>query len=292
MKHLKTAINQATKNLPKMDDVNNRVILDCVSTFINNVDTMHMFYLLHGIDKISSTTIVDGRTKHHIHDEVVNNNSILNLPFKNCWFEFPRGFARMNINLTNTPMQNFVLFGMHVYEESPEVHKVTCFGVATIHPANKIKPFCFQAAILHNGTLTDENDKLDVSANLCVYVYRCIRDILNSLSKTTMHTIENVDGIKEIIRGTGKTRTIRYKPSHVIYLCSKKELEQHAPNVLKRVVHKPEYAYEVMGHWRKLVQEHYLGKDRSGEYNQEGWTWVVPHVRGEGEVMKKIRIVK
>jgi hypothetical protein len=50
------------------------------------------------------------------------------------------------------------------------------------------------------------------------------------------------------------------------------------------------HRFEVRGHWRSNKG---LGKDRNGEYNVEGFTWVVPHVKGSIDLplIKKSRIV-
>jgi hypothetical protein len=49
------------------------------------------------------------------------------------------------------------------------------------------------------------------------------------------------------------------------------------------------HSWECIGHWRKCFA---IGKDRDGEYNQIGKTWVNPCVKGKGELVKKIRVVK
>lgn len=49
------------------------------------------------------------------------------------------------------------------------------------------------------------------------------------------------------------------------------------------------HSWECMGHWRICKA---VGKDREGTYNQIGRTWVKPCIKGNGELIKKIRIVK
>lgn len=43
-----------------------------------------------------------------------------------------------------------------------------------------------------------------------------------------------------------------------------------------------------MGHWRKL-DDNSVGKDRQGLRGVAGYTWVIPHKQGEGELFKKSR---
>lgn len=47
------------------------------------------------------------------------------------------------------------------------------------------------------------------------------------------------------------------------------------------------HSWEVMGHWRIAKG---IGKGRDGNYDQLNRTWVLPHVKGEGDLVKKTRI--
>lgn len=48
------------------------------------------------------------------------------------------------------------------------------------------------------------------------------------------------------------------------------------------------HAFSVRGHWCRIQT---IGKNREGKYIVSGFTFVREHVRGEGELVKKIRIV-
>ena len=52
-----------------------------------------------------------------------------------------------------------------------------------------------------------------------------------------------------------------------------------------------DHSFKVIGHWRR-ISPHTYGKNRQGEYVVTGMTWVKEHTRGEGELIKKIRVVK
>jgi hypothetical protein len=52
-----------------------------------------------------------------------------------------------------------------------------------------------------------------------------------------------------------------------------------------------DHSFKVIGHWRK-ISPHTYGKNRNGEYVVTGMTWVKEHTRGEGDLIKKIRVVK
>ena len=51
------------------------------------------------------------------------------------------------------------------------------------------------------------------------------------------------------------------------------------------------YSFHVRGHWRRIDEKTY-GKDRNGNYNVAGYTWVNEYMKGEGELVKRIRVIK
>lgn len=52
-----------------------------------------------------------------------------------------------------------------------------------------------------------------------------------------------------------------------------------------------DHSFKVRSHWRRINPKS-LGKNRQGEYIVKGMTFVKEHIRGEGELMKKVRVVK
>ena len=52
-----------------------------------------------------------------------------------------------------------------------------------------------------------------------------------------------------------------------------------------------DHSFKVIGHYRR-INENSLGKTRNGDRTLKGITWVKEHVRGEGDLVKRIRIVK
>ena len=85
--------------------------------------------------------------------------------------------------------------------------------------------------------------------------------------------------------GTGADRT-KVKINHIVRVMLKSERKVYE-RAAGRVVdwsHK----WEVMGHWRKVDG---IGKDRDGAYTVRGQTWVSPHTKGKGNLVKKSRVV-
>jgi hypothetical protein len=96
---------------------------------------------------------------------------------------------------------------------------------------------------------------------------------------------------KNTIMGTqevkSRTRAGQEKVIPLVYITNKKYLnkskETHSQVIDWR------HSWEVIGHWRKISS---IGKNREGEYCEIGRTWVNPSVRGEGELIQKIRVIK
>ena len=88
--------------------------------------------------------------------------------------------------------------------------------------------------------------------------------------------IKNKD--KRFIKFKGISHVAKYKQGKVIY----------DPSLVSSI----EWTYStlVSGHWRKIDG---IGKDREGMYNQEGFTWVIPHQRNKDLPHREnIRVMK
>ena len=145
------------------------------------------------------------------------------------------------------------------------------------------------------GVQSVEMQPFDIENPYCRHgqenLIKAVFSVLNRFEKTKITYLSNTEGFQERGRVNGEFTKIKYKPSDVIYLSGIRELKKRNPELSHRIISKPAYAYEVMGHWRK-VDNQTIGKDREGKREVHGYTWVVPHTRGEGELFKKTRILK
>ena len=79
----------------------------------------------------------------------------------------------------------------------------------------------------------------------------------------------------------------------IYYVMDKRE--EKNPVTFKRI--KPlgscafDHSFRVRGHWRHIGEKTY-GKDRNGVYNVLSYTWVKEHVKGEGDLVQKVRVLK
>ena len=215
-------------------------------------------------------------------------------PFQNCWFEFTPPFDDNKSEVVKDLKNKIEINDMVAIEAT-----ITGFGLFEITPETYI---CI-VILKDHARLKDEPDyKLGETDCMAVFpfsfenigklpphYYDLIKATLSRLDRSKFHYVQNSQEIRERGRIDKQLIKIKYKPSDVIYLSDLRTLKKDYPEVAKRIINKPAYAYEVSGHWRKC--EGTIGKDRNGLRGVNGYTWVIPHVRGEGEIFKKSRIL-
>jgi hypothetical protein len=87
--------------------------------------------------------------------------------------------------------------------------------------------------------------------------------------------------------------TIKIPQRPIYYILGEKQEDVTPKYKSIRPVGNLEYSFtfKVRGHWRH-INEGTLGKDRNGNYNVHGYTWVTEYTKGEGELAKRIRVIK
>lgn len=217
------------------------------------------------------------------------------LPFQNCWFEFTPAFDNTESEILSDLKSKIAPDDMFKMSDT-----IIGFGMFEICPENYVCIF-----ISNNKATTKDEEKFELGETERISVFPfsfeakkevmpsryidLIKATLSRLDRSKLHYVQNNQEIKERGRIDRKLVKIKYKPSDVIYLSDLRTIKKDFPEVVKRIINKHAYAYEVAGHWRKC--EGTIGKDRNGLRGVNGYTWVVPHVRGEGEVFKKSRIL-
>ena len=117
--------------------------------------------------------------------------------------------------------------------------------------------------------------------------------IINSLNKHKVYSETKANEKTEYFRRKGKP-TLKVNNRPLYYVLEPKDTESE-----KKVVHRASntcrielnHSFKVRGHWRKIDPQSY-GKNRNGEYVVIGHTWVRDHVKGTGEMVKKLRVIK
>lgn len=228
--------------------------------------------------------------------EAENFNDKTCPPFTNCWFDFMpeiedteseiHQHLREQLGLADYCYVKTFVKGVGLFEVSPTSYLTVFVTKEYIYDRKDDKKIGMTDRMNLFAYSLGEN-----KGNIPAFYDNIIKATLSRIRRTKITYVENDIGFT--VRGRiGREFTkIKYKPSDVIYVATAAKIKKLCPTAAERIVKKPAYAYEVMGHWRKL-DDNSVGKDRQGLRGVAGYTWVIPHKRGEGELFKKSRIIK
>jgi hypothetical protein len=196
--------------------------------------------------------------------EIEDANQKIDLPFECCSFENIDGsplFTHFHNN--GEELECLVLM---IREYSPKKYR-----------ALSLERRIYQGEICRSLIAWVQNeDKEDAPNGLNSTLHK----ILNALNKSKLGVQSVSDRIK-----IGKNKEI-HKIKTVVRVVPKKNFD---PSIYSSKIDWS-HRWEVMGHWRKIDG---IGKDREGNYNTRGFTWIIPHVRGpeDKKIVKKIRVI-
>ena len=290
--------------------------LDSVKDMMTGIGDTHYFVMpeLHPSDD-EFESFLDKHLKY-IGLDGVNIPETMDLPFKRCFFQCAQnditygstftynemselvtnfdkeGFSKMlkerhNLTMDDTLNEVKVDFNnIYVYEVEPKyIRVVSVVNVDNIHllPIS----FSFKDGKLGIGKSAFGNFYEQMVIDTALSVIK----ILETLNHKSWTVVSNDTPVKVKSRVGRNLTKYKYKPSNIVYVTTEQKFRTAHPELSHKIINKPNYAYEVRGHWRRL-QYSQIGKDREGLRGVKGFTWVTPFIKGEGEVMKKIRIVK
>lgn len=187
----------------------------------------------------------------------------IDIPFRTCSFEL----IERNATFFNMPSVNGLTSYpacIWVHEEDPENYLIAALGWSEAGPTFEI---------WHEGPLSKGRD------SLMPYVREICRHVaLGKLGqqKASHHRVR-------VGFGQNK-RTVRV--SQIVHVVPKTESGEAVGIGGAKI--NWSHRWEVRGHWRKIDG---IGKDRDNQYQVAGWTWVTPHIKGEGVLVKKTRLV-
>lgn len=217
------------------------------------------------------------------------------LPFKFCLVSFKKSYF-----LKNIVKEHISYTADCVYFEESNPSTVGAVVLVRKFDGYSEQYFPIQLGYV-NGEIT-LNEKFysfldnQTSRELILSLRLLLKDVLLELCTRKYVYVENTEKIDVKFRDktTRKLNRVKYRPKMIIYISDKKTFKNEHPELSGRIISKPSFAYECMGHWRRLHNQDSLGKNREGEYLVEGFTWVIPHVRcaDRGEVVKKIRVIR
>lgn len=254
-------------------------------------------------------------------------SSNLGLPFNTCYFDF----SCMNDKDTyTTPLGIFVTeiepnnFVLQVLQDMPVTSREELDSVMKKELAQQGSLSKLYGSDLYNDiidsmlkdspiVMTEYSVKIDIqtgevessvltdpTSNVIGYKYdeKPIKErvvatfvvLLSYIANRQLTLAENTEQIKVRTRIKGKFIKKKYKPNYLIYIGSEKQVTTHKPQA--KIIREHNFAWEVRGFWRQLAHGQKIGHDRTGSIITNGFTWVKPHTRGEGEIIKKVRVYK
>lgn len=155
--------------------------------------------------------------------------------------------------------------------KAPDPIKFLMFSVILVGDNHNVQ--VIPAEINKIGFRPNKNNSLEQYFKL---VFRYLLYKINQ--KDTYLGIENITMKKK----SGQTEI---KP--ISYVCSRRNLIKRSQELSNKIEWK--HSWECIGHWRICRT---IGKDRDGTYNQFNRTWVKPCIKGEGTLIKKLKILR
>ena len=121
---------------------------------------------------------------------------------------------------------------------------------------------------------------------ICFSIIKFVLDHITNLPKYSVVSDNNNNKAQYFPRK--KLPTIKsFKP--IYYVLERKEAEKQVRSIRARGHIEFTHSFKVRGHYRRINPTSF-GKDRNGEYKLKGITFVKDYVKGEGELVKKLRV--
>ena len=188
---------------------------------------------------------------------------------------------------------------LYLREYEPNIITGTLYTVNYLGEGNKLNvPFTIRITPFYSVILSDfyvpllkEKTERIIRDMFIIAIGNCMT--LNELSKKSIVADKPSNPTLYEYYRRKRASTIKVPQRPIYYILGEKN-ENVSKNYSKiRATGNLEYSYcfSVRGHWRKIDDKHY-GKDRNGNYNVAGYTWVNEYTKGEGELAKRIRVIE
>lgn len=220
-------------------------------------------------------------------DEYVGTYTVedLSLPFQNTWIKLKENIF-MFLREYSPEIITGTMYTTNYMCEVPEYANVT--GTLNI-------PFTIR---LRNRTISSDLDVPLIKEHVPVLLENTFQvaiqvgEVLNNLSKKQV-AVDVPTGTKHEYFRRKRKPTIKVPQRPIYYVLGDKKEDVTKKYNSIHSMGKLEYtnSFHVRGHWR-TINEKSLGKDRNGNYGVHGYTWVTDYIKGEGELTKRLRVVK
>lgn len=239
------------------------------------------------IEQFAKTELFDLKLKSSDYnvDVTLANNEI---PFIENYKDYALPFERQFVRL---PKISDLHVSVFIGEYSPTITTGTLFS----HFKGMYDATAF--TILPNGVVQIDfvKNNEDYKKYTTLAVMSTLQIAFSVLTKLNKHTVveDKPTGVVKYYRRK-LAPTIKVVDRPIYYVLDKKYKSSESYRFcIKNPIGKlsPTHAFKVRGFWRTFNGKQ-LGKNREGKRVVEGYTWVKEHVRGYGELRKKLRVVK
>jgi hypothetical protein len=214
--------------------------------------------------------MVEGLANSQVDKETLGGELPIDIPFQTFSLEPADDWHSLYTVRDNNSMENMQMIVVH--EESP-TRLITFASYNKLRNDGSFEEYVKKSIL----TFTDDDKPSNVDS-----VYAPISIYLAKLNNRTANFKFTA---RTKCRFNGKKETIKIKANAIYIDPSKRCSDTQFFNQNIEWSH----SWEVRGHWRSFKG---TGKNRQGEKNVDGWTWVKPHKKGDGELLQKNRVVK
>jgi len=218
---------------------------------------------------------------YYVTSETISN---LSLPFTNNIVK--TGVRQMSMFTQQFETENYV----HISEIEP--HEYIGSIIFTMEHEKKhiihITPFKIinEKIIMINK----EKESKEEMTNALTVIHKAL-NIINNLPKHKTYSFTPKEYKTEYYRRKNAS-TIKITNRPIYYVLESKS----NPDKI-RVNHnqgylKCEYSFRVRGHWRALHNSESIGVNRDNKRIVKGYTWIREYIKGDGELVKRVRLVK
>lgn len=225
--------------------------------------------------------------------QLIYDNLSLNLPFESVFIktQFANLFMREFNQVTLTGCYIREIKDGYIYKQP---FTITYLFNQMIVNFNTYNLICSLNKIYSNEQ--EQKKTYEYFLKFMVWDIYTISKIFEKLNKKTILIDEPIQNkpkyyrYKDKAKGTLKVNT---RPIYIVLDEEKINKKCDYNKIHKQGILKRDFSFPVIGHWRRLSDNRHFGKDRQGNYNVQGYTWVKSFIKGnkDGIMQQRERIV-
>jgi hypothetical protein len=223
----------------------------------------------------------------------------ISLPFAACFVKIWEDDDEVNGLFIHELTPEYITGAAYMYYKREEMEMITPFSInqSTLHLVinrKDIDNLLNSLTDLFKQELSDYG-KQQLSMVRFADVGRLIQLVTNSLDTLNKKEIlvDSAKGSEYYTFKDKSKRTIKVESRKIYYVVNKNDYKRkhYSINPIGHLEYS--HTFRVRGHWRRINPET-SGKDRNGVYREElkGHTWVKDFIKGDGEFVKKIQVVR